>query len=926
MKHLGYQPGVFCLNHGWKFMEEDITVLPPTIQHNDVYGFAKAGAAQGPASSSYDDSKWKLVSIPHDWVTKKEFTPEASPNHGYKERGIGWYRLKFILDNEDDGKQILVEFEGMSCDSQIYFNGQLLKRNFSGYNSFSVDLTDMAHFGIVPNLLAIRIDASAWEGWWYEGAGIYRHVWLNKKAPVHIEYNGCWIKPIKLNDNRWAVEVETTVENSFEQDIKFSIDTDICDISGKLIDTTKEVGLIKGFGTSFLSQLLYIDKPNLWNTDTPNLYFGRVKILYDNKIQDYLTSEFGFRTICMDANTGFWINGENIKLKGFCNHQDHAGVGVAVPYAIKEYRIKLLKELGANAYRCAHNTDPEILEICDRFGMMVMEENRTFSSALDNLERVREMIKNSRNHPSVFMYSAFNEEPLQGTGKGRRMAGRIQAVIKNLDDTRPVLGAFNGGYMEEAGASTILDVTGINYNPARYDEFHAKYPNTPLVGSETASAFMVRGEYVTDRDAHTIASYDEECAPWGNTARDAWRWVNERPFVAGTFVWTGFDYRGEPTPYEWPSIATFFGTYDSCGFEKDACFLYKAFWLSKPVLHLLPHWNLKVDEGTLVKVMAFTNCDMVELYLNNKKVQCKNCDRYDQVTFEVPYQKGTLKAIGYQNKVEVITDEIKTSKEANALCLYKSKDIINNNGLDSVAVNVYVVDNEGTRIPDADNLIHFEVTGGAEIIGVGNGNPNSLEPDTAPYRKLFNGYAQAILLNCGDEDVVVKVSSEGLLPANITISTIKTQSIPYLNAINEQIVDGWSMYYKLFDVTPNPNPIVDKNDMNSFEPVSFEGKVQSQFEGQYLKYGLYRTVFNFGNESDSRSLYFGNVLGKAWIYMDGTLIAERAENVESYLSINLESSLCGEHIITVILQNMDLNWNQTGICSPVTLKYNSLEE
>lgn len=920
MKHLNYQPGIFCLNHGWKFSENNITVLPTEKSHTEVYSYAKAGAARGPACTSFDDSEWESVSLPHDWVTKKDFSSDACPNQGYKERGMGWYRLKFNLEPEDASKQILLECEGMSCDAQIYCNGQLLKRNFSGYNSFSVDMTDMAHFGIIPNVLAVYIDASAWEGWWYEGAGIYRHIWMVKKAPIHIAFNGCFVKPIKLDDNRWQVEIETTIENSFEYNKEYTIETEIKDAAGEIVVTAKTNGLVKGFGRNADTQSLFVLQPKLWDTASPNLYYAKVKITSDDQESDYLITEFGFRTIRIDAESGFWINGENVKLKGFCNHQDHAGVGAAVPYAIKEYRIKLLKELGANAYRCAHNTDPEILEICDHFGMMVMEENRTYSSAEDNIERVREMIANSRNHPSVIMYSVFNEEPLQGTGKGRRMAGRLQAAVKSMDDTRPVLGAFNGGYMEEAGAATILDVTGINYNPARYDEFHAKFPNTPLVGSETASAFMVRGEYNTDSEAHTIASYDDDCALWGNTVRDAWRWVNERPFVAGTFVWTGFDYRGEPTPYEWPSVATFFGTYDSCGFEKDACYLYKAFWLNKPVLHLLPHWNLKVEEGTTVKVMVFTNCDEVELYLNDKILERKTCDPYDQVSFQVPYEKGTLKAVGYKDSKEVITEEIKTVKEAKDLYIECSKDTLTNDGLDSVAINVYAIDCDGNRIPNADTMIHFEVKGGAEIIGIGNGNPNSHEPDVASYRSLYNGYAQAILRNSGDEDVIVKVSGGELTSAVVTIPTICTEHIPYLKTVKEQIIDGWKLYYKLFEEMPNPNPVVDNNDMNSFEPVSFEGKAQPHFENQYLKYGLYRVVTDLGKEVSGRNLFFGDVKGKAWIYLDGELIAERRENAEMYVSIDVPDSISGQHVITAIIQNMDQDWSQAGICNPVTLR------
>ncbi|MBQ8954357.1 MAG: DUF4982 domain-containing protein, partial [Clostridia bacterium] len=501
-----------------------------------------------------------------------------------------------------------------------------------------------------------------------------------------------------------------------------------------------------------------------------------------------------------------------MKMKGFCNHQDHTGVGAAVPYAIKEYRVALLKRLGANAYRCAHNTDPEILEICDRLGMLVMEENRTFSSAEDNLLRLEAMIRNSRNHPSVVLYSMFNEEPLQGTRKGHRMAGRMQALTHRLDDTRPCTGAFNGSALEDEGAGTVLDIVGINYNPATYDLFHAKYPHKPVFGSETASAFMVRGAWQDDPERHFIPNYDDTCAPWGNTIHDTWRSVDTRPFVFGSYVWTGFDYRGEPTPFTWPSVATFFGTYDSCGFEKDGCFMYKAFWHDEPIVHLLPHWNLEVEPGTPVRVMAFTNCEEVALVLNGRALARKKADKYEQVSFTVPYEPGALEAIGYRDGKEAARDRVVTAGPAAKLEATLSKTLLTNDGLDAVAVNVRALDAAGSFMPVADNMVYFDVSGGAKIIGVGNGDPNSHEPDVANYRKLYNGCAQAILLSDGPEEVRVTVRAEGLEGAALRLPVQAGRPIPYVAAVNEQAVEGWTMFHRLFDEAPDPNPAVAAND------------------------------------------------------------------------------------------------------------------
>ncbi|MEJ6952457.1 DUF4982 domain-containing protein [Natronospora cellulosivora (SeqCode)] len=419
-------------------------------------------------------------------------------------------------------------------------------------------------------------------------------------------------------------------------------------------------------------------------------------------------------------------------------------------------------------------------------------------------------------------------------------------------------------------------------------------------------------------EAHLINNYDEESAPWGNTVRDAWQWVDERPYVAGTFVWTGFDYRGEPTPFEWPSVSTFFGTYDSCGFAKDACYLYKAFWREEPMVHLLPHWNLEVEEASLVKVMAFTNCDEVELILNGESIERKKSKKYEQVNFKVPYQTGTLKAVAYNNGEKAAEDEVVTAGKAVELRAELSKETINNDGHDAFAINVFAIDSNGVRVPDADNLVSFEVEGGAKIIGVGNGDPNSHEPDLASYRKLYNGYAQAILRNTGNEEIRVKLKADTLRSAEVEINVREREHIPYIQAVDEEVIQAWKMHYRLFDEMPNPNPRVENNDMNTFEPLAITGKTQPQFSGQYLKYGLYRVLLNTGRKGSKRNLYFPSIKGKSWVYLDGEKIAEKMS--DGQLSIDLAKDLEGEHVLTVVVQNVDKNFPEAGICAPVTLK------
>ena len=611
MKISENQSGVYCLNRNWKFKEvTDILTYPEKdTAHNEVYSATKGGHARGPVSATFDTQGWEDVTLPHDWVTKKPFDKNQSSSGGYKERGVAWYRHSFKLDDTDRKKQILLEYEGMSAEAVVYVNGFVIERSYSGYTPFFADITHIANFGLTPNIIAIYIDARGKEGWWYEGAGIYRPIWLVKKPPVHFAYDGIFVKPQKTDD-KWRIDIQAEIENSFKDDSDCVIQININNPDGECIASKTINKYIKGFSDDIIKETIILENnPELWDIENPCLYTAT--FILDN---DYIKIPFGFRTIRFCSKTGFYLNEKPLKLLGMCNHQDHAGVGVAVPYAIKEWRVKLLKDMGANAYRCAHNTDPDILDICDRLGMLVMEENRTFSPSRDAVRNIELMVRHSRNHPSVIMYSLFNEEPTAGTYKGHLISAKLKQAILRHDDTRPTTCAMNGGYMEETGATDIVDVAGINYHPQAYAQFHEKFPDKPLIGSETTSSFSTRSEWKTNYDKNTIAGHDESCASWSNHVRTAWKYVATQDFVAGTFVWTGFDYRGEPTPCPWPSVSSFFGTFDSCGFEKDPVNLYRAYWKKTPIVHIAAHWNIPVNEGEEVRVRVFTNCEVIKLF------------------------------------------------------------------------------------------------------------------------------------------------------------------------------------------------------------------------------------------------------------------------------------------------------------------------
>ncbi len=917
MKRYQEQMGLYSLNKGWKFCEQDIPVVEASNKHEDVYGYAKGGAAKGPASASFDDSDWESVNLPHDWLVKKNFTEEARAPLGYKKRGIGWYRFKFALPEEEKGKQILLEFEGMSCDAKVYANGMLLKRNYSGYNSFSVDMTDMANYGIVPNVIAIHVDASLWEGWWYEGAGIYRNVWLCVKNQVHIAYQGIFLKPVEKN-NAYQLQIEATIENSGDTDGEFALLHILMDDSGKRIGTAQSKHSVEAYHSCCVKETIDPGTPKLWDIESPNLYQVKTIVKQNGKEIDYQINETGFRKIKFDPEQGFFLNGRSVKIKGFCNHQDHTGVGVAVPYRVKEYRIRKLKELGANAYRCAHNPDPEILTLCDQYGMVVMEENRAFSTEESNLDVVRSMVRNARNHPSVIMYSAWNEEPLQGGEQGHRLAGRLRAVIRDVDDTRPVTGAMNGGYLEAAGGATAVDLVGINYNPKMYDEFHKKFPQIPLVGSETASAFMVRGEYHTDYEKHMIDDYDSECALWGNSVIEGWKYIEERPFVMGGFIWTGFDYRGEPTPFEWPSVSTYFGTYDSCGFEKNACYLYKTMWKSKPCVHIASPWSGKLEEGQKVKVLVASNLDEIELFVNGRSLGRRAITPFTPAEFDVAYEKGTLEAIGYKAGEKVVFDVQRSAEAASQLKMKSAFEVVHPNCSDAAIVNVSLEDVNGTVLLDADDMLHFEVTNGT-ILGVGNGNPISHEPDVAPYRKLYHGLAQIIVSPDSAEDIVICASTEEGITSTIQIPCKEIQKNPYMEPVEEIIIDSWKRYYQLFDEMPDVHIQRDSNDMNSFEPVIFTGTVQPELSGKLGKYAMYRTNYDFGSKKSGRRIYFPEILGHVFIYLNGLEVARRTNAFGGGILIDLDEQLEGKNELTVVIWNGRKDYPEAGICMPVTI-------
>ncbi len=698
---------------------------------------AKAGYGDGAAAAAFDDRPWRKLNLPHDWAAETGFSEKGSFSHGFKKIGqnfpdksVGWYRKKIDIKKTDFGKRITIAFDGVFRNSVVWVNGFYLGNEPSGYNGFEYDLTDYLNYDGGENTIAVRVDATMEEGWFYEGAGIYRHVWLNKTNPLHVAANGTFVTS-EVKNNWGKVHAEVSVKNSGKNSMTFTIEQKVCDQNGRILSTQNiQPATLAAFTDKKFSQDFVVDQPKLWSVDAPYRYRLVTRILENNVEVDRYETRFGIRSIRFDANNGFYLNGKRLEIKGTNNHQEHAGVGTAMPDELQYYRIAKLKEMGSNAYRCSHNPPtPELLEACDSLGMLVIDENRLMGINDYHLGNLQKLIARDRNHPSVISWSIGNEEwHIENSETGARIAKTMQAFVKSLDTTRAVTAAYSGGWGK--GISGVIDLMGYNYIAQEDpDKQHAKYPLQKGWGTEEGSTFTTRGIYFTNDSLHYKSAYDAKPRPKAYSIEEGWQYYAKRPFLAGMFIWTGFDYRGEPTPYNWPSVGSYFGMLDQCGFAKDDAWYLKAWWGDKPVLHLLPDWNLKGREGQPIRVVAYSNCDEVELFLNGKNLGKKSMPVNGHLEWTVNYAPGELKAIGYQSGRSILTEVVKTTGAAASLQLYAHKNSIKADGKDIAVITVSAVDKKGLSVPDATNEISFNLSGPGRIIGVGNGDPTSLEPD-----------------------------------------------------------------------------------------------------------------------------------------------------------------------------------------------------
>ena len=713
--------------------------------------FAKSGEFKF-ATDKFDDSKWRELSLPHDWAIELPFVDDKSlESHGFKplgrrypETSVGWYRKSFELPATDAGRRISIEFDGAMRNALVFLNGYYIGRNDNGYAPFAFDVSDYVVYG-VQNHLVVRIDASFGDGWFYEGAGVYRHVWLTKTDAVHLGRFESYVRSEVAADGA-TLSLGTVVLNDGDAASNCRVTWQILDATKNVIATGDAAGQkIGGRSSARFTATAKVKAPELWSPETPTLYSAVVTVEQDGKATDAEEVRFGIRTIKFDVDKGFFLNGKNVKIKGTCNHQDHAGVGAALPDRLQYYRLAVLKEMGGNAVRTSHNMPtPEWVEACDRMGMMMMCETRMESSTPEGLAQLELMIKRYRNSPSIIIWSMGNEEgPLQSQALGERVMATMVAHSHQLDPTRLCTEAVNNNWGK--GVSKSLDVEGMNYNLKEIDPYHKAHPTQPMIGTETASAVSTRGIYKTDKQRNWVAAYDTTHPSWAELAEEWWTFYAERDYLAGGFVWTGFDYRGEPTPYGWPSINSQFGIVDMCGFPKDTFYYYKAWWGSEPVLHLFPHWNWEERIGEEVSVWVHSNLDVVELFLNGKSLGSQTMKRNSHLEWKVKYAPGVIEARGKKAGAVVLTDKRETTGKVVALRLTADRMEINSDGEDVAIIRVEGIDAQGRMVPVADNIVNFKVSGTGKLLGVGNGDPNCQESDIEPKRSLFNGLAQVIV-------------------------------------------------------------------------------------------------------------------------------------------------------------------------------------
>ncbi|HPQ64167.1 MAG TPA: beta-galactosidase GalB [Bacteroidales bacterium] len=775
------------------------------VSFNEGWKFALA-ADDDAWQPSFDDSGWRVMNLPHDWSIEGEFSEShpASPGGGALPGGIGWYRKTFRVSKADKEKMTYISFDGVYRNSEVWINGNHLGKRPYGYSSFRYDLTPFLKYGEEDNVIAVKVDNSAQpNSRWYTGSGIYRNVWLTTTGKIAVDHWGTYVTTPVVNTEEALLMVTTQIRNSSGSRADVRLETVVYDADNRKVaraETGQVEIIIEG---ATVTQELTVDNPSLWSLENPSLYRVVTTIRSGQLVADRYETVTGIRSFEFDADKGFVLNGEPVIIKGVCNHHDLGCLGAAVNTRAIERQLEILREMGCNGIRTSHNPPaPELLDLCDRMGFIVMDEafdiwkvkKTDYDYSLDfdewHLKDLEAMVLRDRNHPSVFIWSIGNEvmEQWERDGSGEAIATELADFVRSMDDTRPVTAACNDPAPHNPViASGALDLIGFNYRDTLWTRFPQTFPEGKFIGTETTSALATRGSYDMPsdivrrwparwdqpfRDGNadlTCSAYDNCSAPWGTTHRDSWRLIKNNAFLTGMYIWTGFDYLGEPTPYWWPARSSYFGIIDLAGFPKDVYYFYQSEWTDKDVLHLFPHWNW--NPGQTVDLWAFTNCDEVELFLNGNTMGRQSRGENDfNLVWRVPFEEGALLAVGYRNGTEIMRREIHTAGEPAALMLAPDRSDIRADGTDLSFITVTVVDENNNPVPHADNMVNFSVEGPGIIAGVDNGSQTSMEPFKADYRKAYNSKC-LVVVKAGKEKGEIKLtaSADGMQDATCVI-------------------------------------------------------------------------------------------------------------------------------------------------------------
>lgn len=870
---------IYSLDRGWKFIREQELIENTIDDYFDMFSNnTKTGTAGGPGGEGCYDGLWREVNLPHDYHAEVIPSEEKYGAEGHRKGETVWYRRHFTLAPGEAEKRVFIKFDAIAITSEIYVNSVNVFKSSSGSTPIFVEITDFIEEGRQITV-AVKASNTVKEGWWYEGVGIFGHTYLIVTEEERIVHDGVFAVPECVGDS-WKLKISAELETEGE--------------NSEIIFEVPELGLKKIVTAENKTECVFEGiTPELWHPDCPKLYMVEVTFVKNGEMIDKETVEIGFRTCVFDSENGFFINGEGMKLKGVCLHNDHAGVGVAIPEGVMEYRLKKLKSMGVNAVRTSHNPYlPEFYRYCDRMGIMVMNEIRHFSSTGEVTEQLKAFIKRDRNHPSVIMWSMFNEEPLQCSKRGEKIAWRMKRLINEYDGSRPVSGGMNGP-LESEGVVKVVDIMGFNYLQYGYDNFHKIHSEIPVIGSETGSYMTTRGTVKTDKDTRKLCCYgrviNENLHAWSDTPGGTWKNIEERDFVMGGFYWTGFDYRGECGMF--PSNVSSFGAMDLCGFPKDNYFWHRVLWVSEPQVYISPCWNSAEEKR---EVICYSNCDYIKLYINGDLVTEFSNNKFDPRPVTLPFIPGTLTAEGYTGGKKLAENSVFTHGCTENL---KSEIFVGEN---AIVVDYYAKDGSGNFVTDADNLIKFEVTGGI-IAGVGNGDNSSLESDKGSERKLYNGCCQLIVTPISDK-ITVRAYSEGISECVNEIESIKVGSYPEIPAENGKIpVSSWRMSDNLI-LYPEECNIA--NLMFAWIPTTVGYGCNYIFSNN-SGFGIIAGTFSAPGTDKETYLVFEEIKGAVDIYFGKELLLSKDKGVHKNTEIKIPKALEGESVVVTVVFKMD---------------------